>query len=169
MRPSAIASIVCALAAAATAATAGTVTVPINHTVRLSVAGPAASVVVGNPAVADVTVVDSRTVFVSGRGLGSSDVTVLDSLGRTLFSSDIQVAGPSHGQVAVYRGGVRSDLSCDPGCSPNGTGAAGTSAPSPGAGAGVAAANTAATLPGAIPNAVSAGASNLAASIPIGR
>ena len=165
MRRRALALLACSLAAASTA-TAGVVAVPINHTVRLAVAGSAASVVVGNPAVADVTVVDSRTVFVSGRGYGSTDVTVLDSLGRTLYSSEIEVAAPSRGRVAVYRGGARSDLTCDPGCGPNGTAAAGAAAPTMGGSSGSAAATSAAALPSAIPNAIPNAIANSAGSAP---
>jgi hypothetical protein len=73
-------------------------------------------VVVGNPQVADVTVVDSHTVFVSGRGYGQTDVVVLDSLGRTLYAGDVFVGGQSGGRVSVWRGGERTDMACAPGC-----------------------------------------------------
>jgi hypothetical protein len=110
--------------ALASAATAAVLPVTVNHTVKLAVRGAAASVVVGNPDVADVHVVDSRTVFVAGRSSGSTDVTVLDALGRTIYAADVVVSPPATGRVAVYRGGERSDLSCDPACtSANGAGA----------------------------------------------
>ena len=66
--------------------------VPIDHSVRLAVSGQAASVVIGNPQVADVTVVNSHTLFVSGRGYGETDVVVLDHMGRTIYSGDVIVA-----------------------------------------------------------------------------
>lgn len=97
-------------------AIAAPVSVPLNHTVRLSLSGSAASVVVGNPNIADVTVVDSRTLFVSGKGMGSTDVVVVDGLGRTIYNAEIAVGGPRHGQVAVYRGGERTDFACSPRC-----------------------------------------------------
>lgn len=96
-------------------ALADTLVVPIDKSRRLAVNG-AASVVVGNPQVADVTVVDSHTVFVSGRGYGETDVVVLDALGRVLFSGDVLVAGAQGGQVSVYRGAARTDMACAPGC-----------------------------------------------------
>ena len=139
------------LTALATPAAAGVVTVAIDHSQRLAVRGPAASVVVGNPAVADVTVVDSHTVFVSGRGYGSTDVTILDSLGRTIFSSDILVSAPTQGRVSVYRGPTRSDLACDPGCAPNGRASAGAAAPTFGGGSGKSSAVTAAQGAAAMP------------------
>lgn len=107
-------------ASLAGAASAAALTVPLDHSVRLALGGHASSVVVGNPAVADVTVVDSRTLFVSGKGLGSTDVVVVDELGRTIFDADVVVSGPTKGRVAVFRGGAvgggRTDLACAPHC-----------------------------------------------------
>lgn len=103
------------------AATAAPLSVPLDHSVRLGLAGHAASVVVGNSAIADVTVVDSRTLFISGKSQGSTDVAVVDELGRTIYSADVVVGAPARGRVAVFRGGGvtgngRSDLSCEPRC-----------------------------------------------------
>lgn len=91
------------------------VSVPIDHSVRLSVGAPVASVVVGNPSVADVTVVDSRTVFVSGKTYGATDVVLLDGTGRTVYSADVTVTSPAS-EVSVYRGAQRTELACAPGC-----------------------------------------------------
>jgi hypothetical protein len=98
-------------------ALAESLVVPIDHSMRLAVNGQAASVVVGNPQVADVTVVDSHTLFVSGRGYGETDVVVIDRAGRTIYSGDIIVAAGGGGRVSVYRGADRTDLACAPTCS----------------------------------------------------
>jgi Flp pilus assembly secretin CpaC len=102
--------------AASAPVSADALVVAIDHSVRLPVQGQAANVVVGNPKVADVTVVDSRTLFVSGRAFGQTDVVVLDNLGRTIFSGDVIVGASREGRVSVYRGHDRIDLNCDPGC-----------------------------------------------------
>ncbi len=104
------------LAVAAPALAEGLV-VPIDHSVRLAVQGQAASVVVGNPAVADVTVVDTHTLFVSGRGYGETDVVVLDRAGRTIYSGDVIVAATGGGRASIYRGADRTDMACAPYCS----------------------------------------------------
>jgi hypothetical protein len=91
--------------------------VQIDHSSRLTVAGSAASVLVGNPNVADVTVVDSHTLFIQGRSYGETDVVVLNDNGDTLYAGDIVVAGPASNRVSVYRAGAeRMDLSCAPSC-----------------------------------------------------
>jgi hypothetical protein len=102
---------------AAAPAWAESLVVPIDHSTRIAVQGSAASVVIGNPQVADVTVVDSHTLFVSGRGYGQTDVVVLDRSGRTIFSGDVIVAAAGSGRVSVYRGGDRTDMACAPACS----------------------------------------------------
>ena len=82
---------------------------------RVNIPGSAASIVVGNPTIADVTVIDSRTLFITGRGFGATNVIVLDRSGQTLFSGDVVVT--SHASdVSVYRGAGRQDYACAPGC-----------------------------------------------------
>ena len=116
--------------AAAGGAHASTLRLAMNHSVRLPMAGPAASVVVGSPSVVDVSVVDSRTVFISGKTPGSTDVTVVDPLGRIVYRGDIVVVGGYGTGVRVFRGSAVTDVACSPTCSPAGSagsaGAAGT-------------------------------------------
>ncbi len=116
MRPLLRPLAVCAalsLAAAGAAAAASPLSLAVSHSARLRLAGPAGSVVVGSPSVVDVSVVDSRTVFVSGRTPGSTDVTVVDPLGRVVYSGEI-VVGAGERTVSIYRGVTRSDTSFTP-------------------------------------------------------
>ena len=89
--------------------------VPLDHSMRLRVPGSASSVLVGNPAIADVTVIDSRTLYVQGRGLGATNVIVLDRAGRTLYAGDVLV-GTSGSSITVYRGTDHADFGCSPRC-----------------------------------------------------
>jgi hypothetical protein len=115
----ALAGTVACLLGSVRSADAETLVVPLDHSTRLKVAGSASSVVVGNPAVADVTVVDSHTLFVSGRGYGVTDVVVLDVSGRTLFSTEVVVGIAHTGRVSVWRGPTRVDMACTPSCQPS--------------------------------------------------
>ena len=101
---------------AAPALAAPSTNVAIDHTARINLRSPAASVIVGNPAVADVTVVDERTLFLSGRGYGVTEVTVLDPLGRTIWSSEVVVTAPTEGAVTVYRGNQATEMACAQSC-----------------------------------------------------
>ena len=127
--------------AAGAAGAASPLSLAVAHSARLHLAGPAGSVVVGSPSVVDVSVVDSRTVFVSGRTPGSTDVTVVDPLGRVVYSGEVVVAGGER-PVSLFRGVARTDVYCSPSCSEGGGGAS-VPAPAPVAGGGLAAAATA--------------------------
>lgn len=114
------------LAAPAASAQAGQpLSVELDHTARLQLRGAAGSVIVGNPAVADVTVVDDRTLFVSGRGYGVTEIVVLDGLGRTLYQNNVVVTQPQSGQVRVWRGSAVTDMACAASCAPSERSAAG--------------------------------------------
>jgi hypothetical protein len=99
------------------AAHAEAVSLPLHHAMRVSVNGAATAVLVGNPSVADVTVIDSRTLFITGRNYGGTNIIALDRYGQTVFSGDVVVVSPATA-VKVYRGGARTDLACAPTCSP---------------------------------------------------
>ena len=134
---SAVLGFTAAAVLAAAPSWADNLVVSVDHSVRLTMDGQASSVVVGNPQVADVAVIDTHTVFVSGRSVGLTDLVVLDPLGRTIFARDISVTRPGVGVVSVYRGAEMSELACSPSCSPyggktSGAPGAGGSSPPPG-------------------------------------
>jgi Flp pilus assembly secretin CpaC len=114
LAPVVVATVVVALAAMASGARAETLKVGLDHSTRLPV-HDAASVIVSNPAVADVTVVDNNTVFVVGKNFGSTDIVVLNHAGRTVFNGDVAVTDPGS-NVAVFRGTERTDFSCSDTC-----------------------------------------------------
>jgi Flp pilus assembly secretin CpaC len=128
-------SILCLVSAAGAAlavapfAAAESLVIPIDHAMRVSVQGSAASVIIGNAAVADVSVVDTHTLFISGKSIGQTDVSVLDGFGRTIYASDVDVTAFAPGRVAVFRGPDRTDFACAPGCSPQTHGPAAAAAP----------------------------------------
>lgn len=104
------------LGAAPAAAAAQTVTAPLGQAVRLPLRGPAADVVVGDPKIADVTVVSPTALFVSGRGFGVTNLVVLDVLGRTLFNGRILVPAVDPGQITVQRGRESRAVFCAATC-----------------------------------------------------
>ena len=86
---------------------------------RIQLRGAASSVIVANPDVADVTVVDASTLFITGRGFGSTELVVVDAIGRTLFQTVINVTSPAEGHVRVWRGGQSVDMACGASCAPS--------------------------------------------------
>lgn len=132
------ARLIAALAAAATllapvagSAQSASLNVEIDQARRVQLRGPAGSVIVGNPEIADVTVVDSNTLYITGKGYGVTEIVAVDTIGRTVFQSQIVVtAGDGSGRVRVWRGGQATEMACASSCSPSVRGTSGN-APTP--------------------------------------
>lgn len=69
----------------------GSLTVPIDKSQVLEVSEPFGRVTVGNPDVADVLPMTDRTVYVLGRSIGRTNMTVYDADDRLLAVIDIDV------------------------------------------------------------------------------
>ena len=114
--------IVAALSASALAGSAaaqsGPISVEIDHSTRVQLGGAAGSVIVGNRQIADVTVVDANTLFVTGKGYGVTEIVAVDQIGRTLFHGEVVVTAPAAGQVRVWRGGALTEMACAASCAP---------------------------------------------------
>jgi hypothetical protein len=112
---------------------ASAVTVTKDQSLRVELKGAASAVVVANPKIADVTVVDSRTVYILGRDFGTTSITIADANGRSLWDAEVTVGTGTHSLVTINRGGRSSLMLCKPFCTENtDTGSAGSD-PSPGA------------------------------------
>jgi Flp pilus assembly secretin CpaC len=85
----------------------------------LRLSGPAATVIVGNPGVADVTIQDPQTLVLTGRSFGRTNLIVLDSNGEPIADTLIEVVQLSTGSMTVYQGMNRTTLSCAPECMPS--------------------------------------------------
>lgn len=63
-----------------------------------------ATIVVGNPLIADVTLQTGGIVVVTGKGYGATNFIAMDRGGEVLVDRVIQVEGPTDRLVTVYRG-----------------------------------------------------------------
>lgn len=75
-----------------------------------------ATIVVGNPAIVDTSVQPGGIMVLTGRGYGSTNITVLDRSGQVLMEQSVQVSGPKDNVVVIYRGADRESYSCLPTC-----------------------------------------------------
>ena len=91
----------------------------VDTSQRVSVRGAISSIIVANPQIADATVVDANTLFVTGKGYGSTQITAVDAIGRILFQNQIVVTGGQAGAVRVWRGGQVTEMACATSCSPS--------------------------------------------------
>ena len=91
------------------------VNVDQSKLIKLPGAG-VATIVVGNPLIADVTLTGGFIV-VTGKGYGATNFIALDRSGAVVVDRLIQVEGPPTEQlVTVYRGSERESWSCTPNC-----------------------------------------------------
>ena len=104
---------------AAAAAQSQPLNVDIDQSTRVQLRAPAGSVIVGNPLIADVTVVDANTLFITGKGYGVTEVVAVDGVGRTIFQGEIVVTGGSTGSVRVWRGAQATEMACAASCAPS--------------------------------------------------
>ncbi len=116
---------VCVLVAAAVLASpaaglaepaADTIAVNVDQAKLVRLPGKVATIVVGNPLIADVTLQPGGMIVVTGKGYGATNFIALDRGGEILVDRQIQVEGPSDRLVTVYRGVERESYSCVPLC-----------------------------------------------------
>ncbi|RIY00951.1 pilus assembly protein CpaC [Aureimonas flava] len=93
-------------------------TVPIDQARILRIPRQAASVIIGNPSIADITIHDSRTLVLTGRSYGVTNLVVLDNDGEVMLDDSVLVSSVEDHSVRVYRQDVRTTYSCSPICAP---------------------------------------------------
>ncbi len=78
----------------------------------------AAQIIVGNPAIADVSAQNARLLVVTGKSYGTTNLIALDSEGREIFSARLGVREGEMRQVTLYKGTARQSYHCAPDCQP---------------------------------------------------
>jgi hypothetical protein len=96
---------------------AGMVEVVLDLARILKLDEPARTIVIGNPAVLDATVNDERTLVLTGKVLGMTNMIALDGKGDEVANLMINVVHGSH-IVTVHRGGQRETYNCLGRCRP---------------------------------------------------
>jgi hypothetical protein len=97
---------------AASSAFAGTVSVPIDQAKVVTFDRPVSTVYVGNPAMADVSVIDPHRVFVLGKAFGTTNLIALDTNGKLLSNDPLKIEGHSQNTVTLNRGPEQFTYAC---------------------------------------------------------
>lgn len=101
------------------AAGADTVTVPIDSARVLRLPERVATVVIGNPLIADASLQRGGVLVVTGKGYGATNLLALDRDGQIVLDKTVRVEGPVPKHVVVvYRNADRETYSCAPQCEP---------------------------------------------------
>ena len=96
--------------------TPASIAVNVDQAKLVRLPGHVATIVVGNPLIADVTLQSGGVVVVTGKGYGATNFIAMDRSGEVLVDRVIQVEGPTDQLVTIYRGVERESYSCMPIC-----------------------------------------------------
>ncbi|MET3778605.1 Flp pilus assembly secretin CpaC [Rhizobium alvei] len=111
-----LAIMVAASMSSVTRAEDGMLRVYINHAKILKLDRPVSKVIVGNAKVADATVADAKTIVLTGKAFGTTNLVLLDVEGNALLDERILVSIDEGNTVRMYKQTSRTVLSCTPSC-----------------------------------------------------
>ena len=78
----------------------------------------ASTIILGNPMIADVTVVkNTDTMVITGRGFGQTNLIAIDSTGSVIQEEQLRVV-PARAIVVLQNGPSRISYACNPDCMP---------------------------------------------------
>ena len=94
----------------------GGIVLALDHARVMRVVGDVTTIVIGNPAIADVSMPDPGTMILTGKSYGETNMVMLDGNGNILAEEMLRVTVRGQSLVSVYRGVQRTTLSCSPTC-----------------------------------------------------
>jgi hypothetical protein len=97
---------------AASPAYADGVAISMDEVRTITFPKPVATVYVGNPAIADINMIDSRHAFVLGKGFGNTNIVALDHEGDQVSNTHVSVMAREDSTVTLQRGTGRLTYSC---------------------------------------------------------
>src|SRR6516165_10776366 len=101
---------------AATLLSAADVTVIMDQARLIRLPDRVATIVIGNPMIADASLQPGGMMVLTGKGYGMTNLVVLDRAGNVLMEKSIEVKGPRTDVVVMYRGIDRETYSRAPIC-----------------------------------------------------
>lgn len=100
-------------------AKADTISVNVDQAKVIRLPDRVATIVIGNPLIADANLQSGGLLVITGKGYGATNLVALDRGGRVLMDKTVQVGGPGTSDlVVVYKGVARESYSCSPECAP---------------------------------------------------
>ena len=98
-------------------ARADTLSINVDQAQIMHLPEKIATIVIGNPLIADATLQSGGILVVTGKGYGATNLLALDRSGRVVMEKTVQVLGAGTADlVTVYRGVERESYSCAPNC-----------------------------------------------------
>jgi len=94
-----------------------TVSLGAGQASYVALTSPVRDIVLGDPLVADVSVINERTLVVLGKRAGVTSLMAFDAQGRALVDRRVVVSEAPDDAVTVQRGAVASSYACGVRCS----------------------------------------------------
>lgn len=88
----------------------------MDHARVLKLDRPVSKVIIGNSDVADATVADAKTIVLTGRNFGTTNLVILDQDGNAIVDERILVSIDEGNTLRVYKQTARTVYSCSPNC-----------------------------------------------------
>ncbi len=93
------------------------ITLMLDRATVIKAPAKTSMVVIGNPAIADVSVQRNGVLVLTGKTFGETNLLALDEEGKLVSESWLRVQA-SNRNVVVYRGAEPESYSCTPDCQP---------------------------------------------------
>ena len=95
--------------------------VKLNQVTLIKLKEPIADALIGNPAIADITIQTGKSFIITGKSYGRTNIILLDKRGNTIFNKSINVDDQQENVVRLQRGQARVSYTCAPKCQPTPT------------------------------------------------
>ncbi|WP_011579949.1 MULTISPECIES: pilus assembly protein N-terminal domain-containing protein [Chelativorans] len=97
---------------------AGAVRLTIDFAELLVLDEPASTIIVGNSAIAAASLTDDRTLILTGRTAGATNLIVLDAEGEEIANLVLEVVAAGNHLITVHQGQSRRTFACARRCEP---------------------------------------------------
>ena len=105
-----------ALAAMTSAAQAGQVWLTMDYVRPYKLERPAQNIIIGNPAIADVTVQDATNLLLYGKAPGMTNIYFMDDDGGVIENMIVRVRTNSTDMLTLHKGVMRTTFNCTTNC-----------------------------------------------------
>jgi hypothetical protein len=113
-----LSAVLCMVALTSASNASDQISVPLDKARILHLPDRAATIVIGNPLIADLSIQPGGLAVVTGKSYGETNFVVLDRAGVVLTEKTVDVTlSNDQSSVVVYRGAERETYSCAPECS----------------------------------------------------
>jgi Flp pilus assembly secretin CpaC len=110
--------LVAAAAAWAPAVQAEDLIVKYDQSQLLRLPRPASEIIIGNPAIADISIQTGNLLVVTGKTFGITNIIVLDAERNVIWDERVLVRRDEAKVVNLQRGSQRQSYNCTPQCNP---------------------------------------------------